>query len=270
MGKTLMEKNAASLAGFFALAVTLLGGPLAAHDIWVEPSSAHLPEVGAYLYLDVKLGNHGNDHRDFKLWGKLSPPLLGLSVALVSGLESEEMDLTEKLVDLGSSPREGYWSALHRPETGGLYRVTHRMGAVMTYAPVRSTQIAKTYFAVGSLEEAAPWTESVLGEGLELVPLSHPVLGSRVGSEIAVRVLFKGQPVAGKRVSFLGRGSLPEGEFDPSRERLTDAEGVVRFTLIEPGLTLIVAHHFAADESGEGYDNSKYGATLILHAQFAD
>ena len=51
----------------FAFVISSLLGalPSHAHDTWLEAGAATVP-VGEYTYVDLMLGNHGNDHRDFK------------------------------------------------------------------------------------------------------------------------------------------------------------------------------------------------------------
>ena len=44
----------------------------AAHDTWVQ-TNTNLIRTGDAVHIDLMLGNHGNDHRDFKLASKLDP-----------------------------------------------------------------------------------------------------------------------------------------------------------------------------------------------------
>ncbi len=46
--------------------VLALASSALAHDTWVE-TNTNLIRTGDAVYVDLKLGNHGNDHRDFKL-----------------------------------------------------------------------------------------------------------------------------------------------------------------------------------------------------------
>jgi hypothetical protein len=56
---------------------------------------------------------------------------------------------------------------------------------------------------------------------------------------------------------------LAEG-FDNQFERNTDTGGYVSYTPTQGNFILAVAHHVAADEKGEGYDKTHYGATVVL------
>src|SRR5688572_4998380 len=78
--------------------------PVAGHDTWVETNTA-LVRVGDQIEVDVKLGNHGNNHRDFKLAGKQSLDGLALEVVSPTG---KRLDLKPDLADLGYAPKEGY------------------------------------------------------------------------------------------------------------------------------------------------------------------
>jgi len=93
---------------------------------------------------------------------------------------------------------------------------------------------------------------------------SHPVLDSGPGREIAVRLLFKGEPLADQVVSFIPRGATLAEGFDPEHERKTDAEGRCAYTPKEGNLLLVVAHLVKPEETGAGYDKTAYAATLVI------
>jgi uncharacterized GH25 family protein len=80
-----------------------------------------------------------------------------------------------------------------------------------------------------------------------------------------VKLLLKGRPFAGARVSFIPRGeALSEGE-DPRCERRTDAQGRAAFTPTAGNYYLVVAHHKAPDETGAGNEQgTEYAATLTV------
>ena len=56
------------------LTLALLVPPVivSAHDTWVQTNTP-LIRVGDAVHIDLMLGNHGNDHRDFKLASKVDP-----------------------------------------------------------------------------------------------------------------------------------------------------------------------------------------------------
>lgn len=59
-----------------ALALFLLPAGAFAHDTWVQTNTP-IVRTGDAVHLDLLLGNHGNDHRDFKIAGKLAAESVG-------------------------------------------------------------------------------------------------------------------------------------------------------------------------------------------------
>jgi uncharacterized GH25 family protein len=76
-----------------------------AHDTWVEVNSTEV-RLGQVVHVDLKLGNHGNDHRDFKLASKIT--LEPCTLAVVDP-EGQSHDLKSRAVDTGFAPSEGNW-----------------------------------------------------------------------------------------------------------------------------------------------------------------
>jgi len=58
-----------------AAALVAAAGFAPAHDTWVQ-TNTNLVRTGDAVHIDLMLGNHGNDHRDFKLASKLSPDMI--------------------------------------------------------------------------------------------------------------------------------------------------------------------------------------------------
>ncbi len=234
-----------------------------AHDTWVQVSS-RMVRPGDVVHVDLFLGNHGNDHRDFKVAGKLSS-LEGASLVVLPPA-GEPNDLVPDLVDVGYAPREGFYSGRFVAAKEGLHCVSHAREGIRHGA--RGLKSGKAYFLVSeSLDEPPPPTDDhakPLGHPLELVLETHPVIDCGPGKPITVRLLHRGSPVAGHRVSFIPRGAVLAGDFDDEHERTTDAEGRCSFTPKEGNLVLVVAHLTASEERGEGYDRTAYAATLVL------
>ena len=250
-----------------AVVLVLAAAAAHAHDTWLEVSP-RLVQPDDVVHVDLFLGNHGNDHRDFKIAGKLGS-LDGVKVGVI-GPDGRTTDLAADMVDLGYAPKEGFWSARFVPATAGLhcvalYREGIRHGAM-------GCKGGKTYFlAAESLDAPAKPDEKSLealrqplGHPLELVLESHPVLGSGPGKPIVVRLLFQGKPLADHVVSFIPRGATLAEGFDAEHERKTDAEGRCRYTPKEGNLVLVVTHLVNPEEQGEGYDKASYAATLVL------
>jgi uncharacterized GH25 family protein len=249
----------------FALALlAVVAGAAGAHDTWVQ-TNTNVVRVGDTVHVDLMLGNHGNDHRDFKLAGKVDPAQNTLEVWAPDG---KRYDLKDRLADVGYTPKEGFWSAPFTPAQPGLYLVAARSDHVVSYAPKRSVKSAKTCFVVSksldNVPQKNPGFDRVLGHALELVPQTNPVTPMGPGMPIKVQLLYKGKPLAGAQVSFIPRGeALTEG-FDKRYERITDAEGRASFPPTLANYYLVVAHREEPQEAGKGYTSTKYSATLTV------
>jgi uncharacterized GH25 family protein len=246
------------------LIVLAIASPALAHDTWVE-TNTNLVRPGDAVYIDLKLGNHGNDHRDFKLAGK---PDLESSTLQVIAPDRKSYDLKGQLWETGYAPNEGYWTAKMVPAKPGLYMVAHTLDHVVHYAPTRSIKSAKTFFLVSeSLDRVPrdlPGFDRVLGHALEIVPGGSPVAPMGPGQPIRVQLWYKGKPMPNAKISFIPRGhDLKEG-FDPEYERMTDSGGRASFTPKTGNVFLVVAHHNEPRESGKDYQNAKYSATLTI------
>jgi uncharacterized GH25 family protein len=254
-----MKTNLLRALSFIA-ASALYTATAFAHDTWVE-TNTHLARVGETVHVSLMLGNHGNNHRDFKLAGKVS--LEGSTLSYI-GPNGRTYDLKPNLRDNGHEEGEGFWVTKFTPSLPGTYFIAHTSEAVMTYSPVRSIKSAKTIFlASHQLDRLAKprGFNRALGHPFELVAQS-PVLSSNT---LKVQLLWKGKPLPGKIVSFIPRGGqLTEG-FDSRYERVTDKDGLISFKPEEANYYLVVAHNNAPEEKGEGYESTKYSATLTWY-----
>lgn len=234
------------------------------HDTWVQVS-ANAVRPDDVVHVDLLLGNHGNDHRDFKIAGKLGS-LEGVTLDVL-GPGGRKTDLLPGLVDLGYAPKEGFWSGRFVAADEGLHCVAHARDGIRHGS--RGLKSGKAYFLVSESLDTPPVATKEfaqpLGHPLELVLKSHPVLASGPGQPIAVQLLHHGKPLADERVSFIPRGTTLKAGFDPDYERQTDAEGRCTFTPREGNLVLVVAHRTVPEERGEGYDKTSYSATLVLN-----
>lgn len=244
-------------------------GSAMAHDTWVQ-TNTNLVRVGDAVHIDLMLGNHGNEHRDYKLAGKLA--LEGSTLEVVDP-DGKTYDLKGNLVDTGYTPQEGFWTSRFDTAKPGSYVVSHTSDRVMTYAPERSIKGAKVLFvAAKSLDRPSqdnPGFDRVLGHDLELVPVANPVTPMGPGTPIKVKLLYKGKPLAGERVAFIPRGATLTTGPDDRYERTTDARGEATFEPKEANYYLIAAHKTEPDQGGtlEGkpYKFTKYGATLTVY-----
>ncbi len=235
-----------------------------AHDVWIEPS-ASVVRAGDWLSLSLMLGNHGNEHRDFKVAGKVAAGDQSLAVI---GPDAKRLDLTPSLVDTGYAPQEGYWTTRFQPSKPGLYTAVSRFDKVMGYAPVRDVKCAKACFLVSKsldrVSRSTPGFDRPVGAPFELVPLTNPVVPMGPGEALRVRVLYRGKPMAGVRVGFVPRGAEAKGGLDPAYEKTTGADGTVRMTLREANAYLVAAHWTDQEAKGEGYASVHYSATLFV------
>jgi uncharacterized GH25 family protein len=253
------------LTAFLTLSLTAFG-----HDSWVQ-TNINLIRVGDSVHIDLMLGNHGNEHRDFKLASKVD---VGPSTLTVRAPDGKVYDIKDRLTDTGYAPKEGYWTAGFAVDKPGMYTIAHTFDAVMDYAPERSIKSAKAFLVASkSLDKPTannPGFAKPLGHPLELVPLVNPVTPMGPGTVIKVRLLYKGRPLAGERIAFIPRGArLNESGIDSRYERTTDTNGVASFEPKEANYYLIVAHKEEKAESGslnsKPYQFTKYGATMSLY-----
>ena len=238
--------------------------PAIAHDTWVE-TNTNLIRSGDAVYVDLKLGNHGNDHRDYKLASKPGLEPSTLEVVAPSG---SRYDIKDRLIDTGYAPTEGYWTAKFPAVEPGLYTVVHSYDRVVDYAPKRSVKSAKTFFVVSrsldQVSEENPGYDRVFGHALELVPTANPVTPMGPGQPIEVQLLYKEKPLADAKISFIPRGHTLKSGFDEEYERTTDADGRASFTPRTGNSYLVVAHREESNESGENHRSTKYSATLTV------
>ncbi|MEX0715502.1 MAG: DUF4198 domain-containing protein [Planctomycetaceae bacterium] len=248
-------------------ALILVASPLAAcaHDTWVE-TNTNLVRTGDAVHVSLMLGNHGNDHRDFKLASKVE--LEGTTLAIVAP-DGKKYDIRDQLADVGYAPKEGFWTTKFAATQPGTYIVAHTLDRVVNHGrPIRSIKSGKAiYVHSASLDKVPmdnPGFDRALGHALELVPTAHPVTPMGPGRPLSVKLLHEGKPLGGARVSFIPRGETLSEGFDERYERNTNEAGEASFTPQQGNYYLIVAHVQADDEKGDGYEATQYSATLTV------
>lgn len=235
-----------------------------AHDVWLETNTA-IVRVGEQIDIDLKLGNHGNNHRDFKLASKVAAEATSLQVLTPSG---KRHDLKAALVDLGYTAKEGYWSAPLGAQEPGYYLAFSADDKIVNHGkPVRSIRSAKVYWlADKSLDEpanrAATYSQP-LGLPFELVSITDPARAA-VGQPITVRLVKQGKPVVGQTVAFVPRGVELAEDFDAAYQPSTNSEGKATFTPKQAGVHLVVVQQLMDAERGAGYQATRYAATLTI------
>jgi uncharacterized GH25 family protein len=240
-----------------------------AHDTWIQ-SGPLVTRHKDVVHVDLMLGNHGNNHRDFKLASKITLAPCTLEVIAPDGTRT---DLKPRVVDMGSAEKEGFWSAKMIANQMGVYQVVHTLDTL--HGKTRAIKSSKSYFISSSCFGTVPSTGSdrivPLNKGLEFV-LETPIKSISANRELRMQVLWNGKPQTGVAVAFVPRGVKLAEEKDPQYERVSDDRGYVTFTPSEGNLLLAVAHHLVPEERGEGFDKTHYGATMVLsvpHLPFA-
>ena len=248
--------------------ILVLPGVSEAHDLWLQTNTG-IVRTGDVVHIDCMLGNHGNDHRDFKLAGKAGiETIKNLEVILPDG---RRQDIRGELADLGLAPKEGFLSTRFVTSKQGVHLAAHISDRVVNHGtPVRSLRSAKSSFVASDLLDKVPAElkgfNRSLGHPLELVPETD-LARMGPGTPITVRLLLDGKPVEGVKVSFIPRGVILKEGTDPDYERTTDNNGAATFAPKVGTYHLIVAH---IDKPGKGtlagqdYEATKYSATLSV------
>ena len=253
---------------FRLLLITLLvlGSAMStqAHDTWIQTNS-NVIRAGDAVHIDLMLGNHGNDHRDFKLASKTT--LDGAALKVI-GPNGKGFDLKDRLSDVGYTPKEGFWTTRFAATEPGLYMVEHTRDSVVNHgAPTRSVRSGKTFFVVSkSLDQVPhenPGFDKVQGHPLEIVPEANTVTPMGPDVPIRVKILFRGKPLPDARVSFIPRGTTLSEGFDANFERKSNENGRCFFSPKEGNYYLVVVHH-KTNEKGADFESTAYSATLTV------
>ena len=250
------------LRGALFILVAALMTSAHAHDTWVQTNTG-VVRVGDNIHIDLMLGNHGNEHRDFKLASKITLDGCNLAVIAPSG---KKYDLKDRLIDVGYVPKEGFWTTRFAGAEPGLYTISHSRESL--HGTSRGIKSGKAFFIFSpSLDKVSrdlKGFDKPLGHPLEIVPVTNPVAPMGPGQAIKVQVLYRGKPMQDARVSFIPRGAQLSEEFDETYERKTSADGLASFTPKEGNYVLVCVHHEEPQEKGPGYDATKYSATLTV------
>lgn len=242
-----------------ALSLLMSSSLAYAHDTWVEAGPLN-GRSGEYVYVNLMLGNHGNQHRDFRLASKITLAPCSLHVFRPDG---QADDIKPAIIDMGSAEKEGFWTARYEPQASGVHEVVHTLDTL--HGTIRAVKSAKTYFVVEPagrrLQQSA--LPAAHGYGLELL-LHTKVAELAAGTEVRLQVLRSGQSLPEARVTFVPRGTVLQGDFDEQHERTSDADGFVSYVPAAGNVYLAIVHAVAAEESGEGYGKTHYSAAMVL------
>lgn len=249
--------------GLIAAISQLFATSASAHDTWVQ-TNTNLIRSGDAVHIDLMLGNHGNEHRDFKLASKVTLDGCSLRVIAPSG---KRYDVKDRLTDTGYAEGRFLDVTIRRIRTGPVRRraLGRQIGqprqagsfAQECEDDVRGQQVARQSPAKQS--RLRPCLRPRDGNR----PRHEPGYPNGARAKLTVKLLLKGQPLANSQVSFIPRSESLTEDFDDRFERKTDANGFAHFTPKSGDYYLIVAH-LKTDESGEGFEATSYSATLTV------
>lgn len=284
--------RATTIAGAVtAVGILTAAGALSAHDFWLVPDAFAVTPGG---WVEVR----GQTSSAF--------PTSESAVALDRISEARLLSAT------GSEPLTGLSHAgtslriRHRPSTAGQYLVTMalrprslreasagfrrymelegaselaaryaREGLLPTTDSItrRYAKYAKTVVEVGQGGSRA--FDGVAGHPLEFVPLSDPA-ALRAGDSLPVRLLYRGQPLAGAHLhagAAPARGSGGPGEPAAAQggaapvedlSLVTDASGVARIPVARAGTWNVRTIHILPADANSGADWDVHWATFVF------
>jgi uncharacterized GH25 family protein len=276
MMSSLLSSSSRRRLGVLALTtIVLSGAPLAAHDMWIEPTT-FFPQLGQIVSLKLRVGQD-----------LLGDPLL-LDPSLVNQFLVQDAEGSRPVVRRDGRDPAG----LVRVATPGSLVIGYRsnpsaieiaadkfnqylkeegLDAVAAIRAARNetgsaarelfSRCAKSLVFSGSPADAQG--DRALGFTLELVAERSPY-SVRPDRDLPVRLTYEDRPLAGALVVAMNR--LNPAEKLSAR---TDKEGRVRFKLRPGGMWLIKAVHMVPAPAGTHADWASYWASLTFELRNA-
>jgi hypothetical protein len=265
------------------LAILAPATPALAHDFWIAPASFR-PAPGATVPLELRVGEGFSgdpvprDPRRIVVFDAVGPRGVETAVAGVAGahpagiLPVPETGLyliayesNAAAIELAAEKFEAYLGE------EGLQRIVElRRARGESAAPgreryarcakalVRTVRTVRTGLPEASQEGGDDHFGHRFGMPLELVPEADPYR-LQAGADFPVRLLFRGEPLAGALVV-----ALPAADPGAALRARSDAEGRVRFPLDRKGAWLIKAVHMEAASAGTDADWESWWASLTF------
>lgn len=254
---------AAALCAFLAAAPTTT-----AHHVWIEVAD-FTPEPGATLPVELHVGDHLPGERlprnasrivRFAILGgdgagaggeRAVPGVDGVrpfGIARLGEAPGERVIVYRGNESHNRLPPERFARYL---EEEGLDSIAARRAELGESDQPGSESYSRSLKALISVGGAAPaeGTRSphveAAGLDLELVPERRPA-ALRAGHELSLRLLWKGEPLAGTRVVAIAAAAP-----DAPQAAESDADGKVRFRLGEGGLWRLTAIHMQRADDGD-------------------
>jgi hypothetical protein len=271
---------AAATAGAIVAFALLAAAPAEAHEFWLAPT-AFRAAVGDTVALSVFVGTGFRGElkpwaapraRRFTLHG---PRVIDLRPVTMNGdvtwARFVAPDAGGALIAYASDwaditlPAAEFDSYLALEGLDAPLAARRRIGAAAGPGRERYARCPKCWIAGDRPARAS----TVEGLPLELVPLSDPC-ASRT---LAVRVLYRGQPLAGALVRGwnhpLGRGMAPvdaaaRDSVGPSASTRTGADGIARLELARAGEWMLSCVHMVASEDPHEADWQSLWASLTF------
>jgi nickel transport protein len=241
------------------VAAALPAGVSTAHDIWITtigPAEARRAVV-----------NYGHPH-------DRPPTVADKIIDIFAYTASGRQSLIEGLATVREGDRLVVETKPFRDQGGTLLAVRYDNGywvktadgyrnATTREIPDARDSLWSMKFGKALTGPGAPWRQ-VLGHELEIVPLDDPPTIAP-GGTLRLRVLFRGEPLAGGQVE-RGDGLTPVPE-DQIPRFTTDANGVAAIPIVKSGpIQLVIDHTVTPSATPELARKDMFNATLWYEA----
>jgi uncharacterized GH25 family protein len=215
--------------------------PLWGHELIIKPSS-FTAEKGSELSVELQSTHVFIVKEEVEDISRITAGIIKDGKIVPAELKSNEAELR---IDYSVTVERDGSSILAAEKAGEIWSVTNegsKPGPRKTLEDkglkvVSSTMIDKYAKSIINASSGDNNFSSVLGQDLEIVPLSNPA-DVRVGGYFKVKILHKGEPAA-MPVWATYDGFVTEYENTYAYYTESDAEGVANIKIIAPGLWLV-------------------------------